>query len=45
MAKVNGFTVWDEEFDSRHFTPEEIAARLKKDVADVKAAIQKYSMA
>lgn len=25
MAKVNGFTVWDEEFDSRHFTPEEIA--------------------
>lgn len=26
-------------------SPEEIAARLKKDVADVKAAIQKYSMA
>ena len=25
MAKVNGFTVWDEEYDARHFTPEEIA--------------------
>ena len=25
MAKINGFTVWDEEFDSLHYTPEEIA--------------------
>ena len=25
MAKINGFPVWDEEYDSRHFTPEEIA--------------------
>ena len=25
MAKINGFTVWDEDFDARHFTPEEIA--------------------
>ena len=25
-------------------SPEEIAARLKKDVAEVKAAIQKYSL-
>lgn len=25
MAKVNGFTVWDEEYDSTHFSPEEIA--------------------
>ncbi len=24
-AKINGFTVWDEDFDVRHFTPEEIA--------------------
>ena len=24
MAKINGFTVWDEEFDKEHFTPEEI---------------------
>jgi len=25
MAKINGFRVWDEEFDREHFTPEEIA--------------------
>ena len=25
MAKLNGFTVWDEEYDTQHFTPEEIA--------------------
>ena len=25
MAKMNGFTVWDEEYDSKHFSPEEIA--------------------
>ncbi len=25
MAKINGFTVWDEEYDAQHFTPEEIA--------------------
>ena len=25
MAEVNGFRVWDEEFDREHFTPEEIA--------------------
>ena len=25
MAKLNGFTVWDEEYDAQHFTPEEIA--------------------
>lgn len=25
MAKIKGFTVWDEEFDKAHFTPEEIA--------------------
>ena len=25
MAKINGFRVWDEEFDKEHFTPEEIA--------------------
>lgn len=25
MATLNGFTVWDDEFDARHFTPEEIA--------------------
>ena len=25
MAKINGFTVWDEEYDASHFTPEEIA--------------------
>lgn len=25
MAKIKGFTVWDEEYDSQHFTPEEIA--------------------
>lgn len=24
MAKLNGFTVWDEEYDTQHFTPEEI---------------------
>lgn len=32
-------------FFASGMSPEEIAARLKKDVADVKAAIQKYSMA
>lgn len=25
MAKINGFRVWDEEYDREHFTPEEIA--------------------
>lgn len=25
MGKINGFRVWDEEFDREHFTPEEIA--------------------
>ena len=25
MAKINGFRVWDEEFDREHFTPDEIA--------------------
>ena len=25
MAKINGFRVWDEEFDREYFTPEEIA--------------------
>ena len=25
MTKIKGFTVWDEEFDREHFTPEEIA--------------------
>jgi len=25
MARINGFRVWDEEFDREHFTPEEIA--------------------
>ena len=25
MATINGFRVWDEEFDREHFTPEEIA--------------------
>ena len=25
MGKINGFTVWDEEFDKAHFTNEEIA--------------------
>ena len=24
MAKLNGFAVWDEEFDAKHFTPEGI---------------------
>ena len=26
MAKVNGFTVWDDEYDAQHFSAEEIAA-------------------
>ena len=25
MARINGFRVWDEEYDREHFTPEEIA--------------------
>ena len=25
MAKINGFRVWDDEYDREHFTPEEIA--------------------
>ena len=25
MTQINGFEVWDEEFDREHFTPEEIA--------------------
>ena len=25
MAKLNGFTVWDEDFDRKHFSEEEIA--------------------
>lgn len=33
MAKINGFRVWDEEFDRENFTPEEIAE------SDLQAAI------
>ena len=33
MATINGFRVWDEEFDREHFTPEEIAE------SDLQAAI------
>ncbi len=33
MAKINGFRVWDEEFDRGNFTPEEIAE------SDLQAAI------
>ena len=33
MAKINGFRVWDEEFDREHFTPEEIAE------SDLRAAL------
>ena len=25
MAQINGFEIWDEDFDREHFTPEEIA--------------------
>ena len=25
MTQINGFEVWDDEFDREHFTPEEIA--------------------
>ena len=25
MARINGFEIWDDEFDREHFTPEEIA--------------------
>lgn len=32
-------------FYASGMSPEEIAARLKKDVTEVKAAIQKYSLA
>ena len=31
-------------FYASGMSPEEIAARLKKDVAEIKAAIQKYSL-
>ena len=33
MTTINGFRVWDEEFDREHFTPEEIAE------SDLQAAI------
>ena len=25
MAQINGFEIWDDDFDREHFTPEEIA--------------------
>ena len=25
MAQINGFEIWDDDFDKEHFTPEEIA--------------------
>ena len=27
MTKINGFKVWDEAYDTQHFTPQEIAER------------------
>ena len=39
MTKIKGFEVWDDEFDCRHFTPEEIAESDLK-VALITALVQ-----
>lgn len=40
MSDINGFEIWDDEFDRKHFTPEEIAASDLR-VSLINALVQK----